>query len=154
MSEQKYQRLMPPKPTPPDEYCNCAEVSDVYLAFDLTENPLHCGVCRGTVSPERIDLPLRLVDAIADWTITFGSLYRLWLQSGAYEDWAYEQLGDAGSPVNREGLDVALALSANRPCAYLWFWNERRPDSCPNCGSALTSLPNGFNCCTSCSVYV
>lgn len=155
MSEQKqYKRLEPPTPTPPDEFCDCADVPQVYLAFDLTENPLHCGACRRTVAPERIAVPLHLVDAVADWTITFGSLYRLWLQSGAYEEWAFEQLGDAGSPVNREGLEVARALSADRPCAYLWFWIEQPPESCPNCGSGLAPLPNGFRCCPSCHVYV
>lgn len=155
MSEQqKYRKLTPPPPTPADEFCECVDVPGVYLAFDLAENPLHCGVCRRTVAPERIAVPSHLVDAIADWTVIFSSLYKLWLQSGAYEEWAYKQLGDRTSPVNREGLEVARALSVERSCAYLWFWNEQRPENCPNCGSGFTPLPNRFLYCPSCSVYV
>ncbi|RDS81989.1 DUF2310 family Zn-ribbon-containing protein [Dyella psychrodurans] len=150
----QYRKLMPPEPISPEEQCTCAEIQAIYLAFDLTENPIHCDICRGAVAPERIELTPSQVDAVADWTTTFGSIYKLWLQSGSYEAWAYEQLVEAGSAVNLGGMAVAGALSTGRSCGYLWFWNERRPDCCPRCASALDTLPNAFLRCPICKVYV
>lgn len=153
MSERPpYQRLMPMGPPGLEEICHCAEVDTIYLVFDFRENPLHCGICRGIVAPERIAFPLDLVDALADWTASFGAIYALWLQSGAYESWAYGELTDPDSAVHREGLALTRAISAHRPCAYLWFRYERRPERCPICASEFELLPHRFRHCAACHV--
>jgi predicted Zn-ribbon and HTH transcriptional regulator len=153
-SNATYQKLLHPAPIPPEDYCDCAQIKAIYLAFDLIENPLRCDTCRSVIAPERSALTPPQIDALVDWTTTFGSIYKLWLQSGSYETWAYDQLVDPNSPVNLQGMTVAGLLSEGQPCGYLWFWSEHRPTSCPRCASALEPQPNHFLLCSNCRIYV
>jgi predicted nucleic acid-binding Zn ribbon protein len=107
-----------------------------------------------------------LIDRLASWTEIFGSIYKLWLHSGAYETWAFEQLARPDSWVNLEGMAVAKAISAYHPCAYYWFSYEGgkdcgedycRPEACPVCGTGFEPLQgkmNDFMVCRNCNIYI
>jgi predicted nucleic acid-binding Zn ribbon protein len=149
-----YFKLKPRGPTPADECCRCTQLSTVYLAHVLSENPIHCGECRGEVAPEKFGFDDRTTESIADWNTTFGAVYSLWLNSGAYEAWAESELRSRDSAINRDGLAVREALSRYVPTSYLWFWNGSRPISCPSCGSEDLSEQGQLLVCPQCSVSV
>lgn len=61
------------------------------------------------------------------------ALYRLWLDSGEYEEYARACLVDPEGQVNRDGLKVARTLSARVP-TRLWFFHDSddgEPTRCP-----------------------
>jgi len=68
--------------------CECASVEGVFLVDLLTDNPLHCDSCRREVDPERLKLTTEETEAVARWLSTADALYRLWLDSGEYEEYA------------------------------------------------------------------
>jgi hypothetical protein len=149
-----YFKLRPRGATPPDECCSCDEVVGVYLAHTLTVNPVHCLSCRGEVAPERIAFDVATAESIASWNGMFGSVYSLWRDSGEYEHWAEGELIRRDSPVNKSGMVARESLSRFIPTKYLWFWNESRPASCPNCGSGFRSTEGAHLVCSSCEVCV
>jgi hypothetical protein len=166
-ADRRYWKLQPMPPLTPDEYCDCAETTAIYLCYALDDNPVHCSVCRGVVAPERLTwLTDELIDRLASWTEVFGSIYKLWLDSGAYEKWAFGQLASAQSWVNLEGMAVARAFSAYCPCAYYWFTYEGdkdggedyfRPETCPVCGTGFEPLEgraDDFLVCPKCNIYI
>jgi hypothetical protein len=106
------------------------------------------------VAPEKIGFDDRTTESIADWNTTFGAVYSLWLNSGAYEAWSESELRSIDSAINRDGLAVREALSRYVPTTYLWFWNGSRPISCPSCGSENLSEQGQLLVCLRCSVSV
>src|SRR5256885_8883607 len=120
-----------------DERCCCRQLTTAYLAHVLTVNPIHCSVCRGEVTPERIGFDVRTAELIARWNTVYGAVYSLWLDCGPYEMWAESELLRADSHINESGLQARERLSEYIPCGYLWFWQEKRPVQCPVCGSSL-----------------
>lgn len=139
------------------ESCECDSVESLFLVDLLTDNPLHCGICRREVDPERIGLTAAETEAVATWYASATSLYRLWLDSGEYEDYAKARLVDPRGQINQRGLDVAARLSTRIP-TRLWFFSEVEdgtPSKCPLCEQALdTNVDWGTGCCVSCNVLV
>lgn len=159
-SGERYARLQPPVPTPPNEVCACEGNGPLKLSTALSYNPIHCVACNGEVPLEPLDLPVRLVDDIASWRSVYDSLESLWLDSGDYEVWAVRELSHIDSYVNRLGLGVRRSLDAIRRCYYRYFEDESvegfAPRStCPRCGVAATDRTYGalaYRVCDACSI--
>jgi len=152
-----YFKLRPREPTPDDECCHCAQPSSVYLAHKLSDNPIYCMSCGGEVAPERIGFDDSTAETLARWNDVYGSIYRLWLDSGGYEAWAESELLSKDSEVNRMGMKAREVLASYLPTSYLWFWQEERPTACPLCGSSnLSKSKRGGErlLCEKCSVLL
>ena len=139
------------------ESCECASVEGLFLVDILSDNPLHCDSCRQEVDPERLQLTIEETDSIANWFMAASALYRLWLHSGEYEDYAKARLLDPKGQTNRDGLEVARTLSLKIP-TRLWFFSDvedGEPTHCPVCCSPLnTDVKWGKGMCDSCRIQV
>ncbi len=144
-----YAKLHSPEPTPEDELCRCREKPPIKLMSTLTRNPLHCMNCNLEVPPETLTLSQEIVVKIAHWQSLYHAIDILWLDSGAYEAWAKEQLTDITSAVNTLGRNVQIVLNDTRRC-YYWYFQDSSSDTyrplrrCPVCGSALQDYPAGI----------
>jgi hypothetical protein len=149
-----YQRL---RPWTEIEACECASVSGLLLVDLLTDNPLHCDSCRKEVDPERLQLTVEETESVARWFATASALYRLWLDSGEYEEYAKGQMLDARSQINRDGLVVAAMLSSRIP-TRLWYFSDTDdgvPTECPVCGKPLnTDVKWGSGMCAGCRIQI
>ncbi len=139
------------------EACECACVEGLFLVDLLTDNPLHCDFCRKEVDPERLKLTVEETESVAGWFSVASALYRLWLDSGEYEEYAKANLLDPNGQINRDGLKVALALSARIP-TRLWFFSDTddgEPTHCPICGNELdTDVKWGTGTCLGCKIQL
>ncbi|MGD9633317.1 MAG: hypothetical protein AB7G28_09360 [Pirellulales bacterium] len=139
------------------EACECASVGGLLLVDLLSDNPLHCDVCRKEVDPERLRLTAEETEAAAAWFSAAQALYRLWLDSGECEEYAKARLLDPNGQVNRDGLAVARKLSARVP-TRLWYFSdtdESEPTHCPICRDPLD--PNvrwGTGMCARCGIHL
>jgi predicted nucleic acid-binding Zn ribbon protein len=73
-----------------------------------------------------------MVDALANWANTYGAVYQLWLDSGAYEAWAEHELSNIGSPINAAGRQVQSLIGAIHECFY-WLHSKGGADTCQLC---------------------
>jgi hypothetical protein len=139
------------------EACQCPTVSGLVLVDLLTDNPIHCNDCRKEVAPERIQLTSEETESIARWYSAASALYRLWLDSGEYEEYAKARLLDPDGQINRDGRKIAAALSQRIPTKH-WFFhdtNDNEPTHCPVCSKPLdTSAKFGTGICESCHVQI
>jgi hypothetical protein len=135
----------------------CASLKGLFLVDLLTDNPLHCDFCRKEVDPERLKLTVEETEAVARWFAAADALYRLWLDSGEYEEYAKARLLDPNGQVNRDGLKVARTLSARVP-TRLWFFRDTddgEPTHCPICGNEIdTDVKWGSGTCHSCGIQL
>src|SRR5450755_3214856 len=144
-----YAKLWPPEPTPEEELCHCREKLPIKLMSALTENPVHCMNCNLEVPPESLALSREVVDGVAHWQALYHAIDVLWLDSGAYEAWAREQLADITSAVNTRGRGAQRDLNEIRRC-YYWYFQDQSADnycplrSCPVCGDALQDYTAGI----------
>jgi hypothetical protein len=149
-----YQKL---RPWTEIEACECPSVTGLLLVDLLTDNPLHCDSCRKEVDPERLQLTVEETESVARWFSTAGALYRLWLDSGEYKEYAKGRMLDAKSQVNRAGLAVAAMLSSRIP-TRLWFFSDTDdgvPTECLVCGNLLnTDVKWGSGICASCRIQI
>jgi len=138
------------------ESCTCPSVSALLLVDLLTDNPIHCAVCRREVDPERIALTIEETEAISHWFSAASALYRLWLHSGEYETYAKERLLDPAGQVNRQGRALAERLSAKIP-TQMWYFHddqESSPSTCPVCCQPLdTAVAWGLGQCVACYLH-
>ena len=150
----EYEKL---RPSTGIDACECASIDGLFLVDLLTDNPLHCSTCRREVDPERLQLTAEEVDLVARWFTAASALYRLWLHSGEYEDYAKARLLDPKGQVNRDGILAARTLSAKIP-TRLWFFydtDDDEPADCPMCGSALdTAVEWGIGKCPRCPIHL
>lgn len=139
------------------ESCECASVSNLLLVDCLTDNPIHCGVCRREVDPERIRLTREETESIARWFMVASAFYRLWLHSGEYEAYAKERLLDPHGQVNVNGRKIAHELSLKIP-TQLWFFHDTddgEPTVCPVCTNPLdTDVKWGTGQCPTCHIHI
>lgn len=149
-----YQKL---RPWTQIESCSCEAVQSLLLVDLLTDNPIHCGACRREVDPEILALTVTETEAVASWFAVASALYRLWLNSSAYEAFAKAQLVDPKGVVNIEGIEVAHSLSARLP-TRLWFFRDTddgEPTHCPVCGNVLdTNVRWGTGQCPRCPILL
>src|SRR5262245_20459786 len=123
-----YSKLRPPEPTPEDELCRCAGRPPIKLMQALSYNPIHCMDCNLEVPPQFLALSDSVVEEIAHWCSMAGALEHMWLESGAYEGWARDQLSDIASPVNQLGLNLRSVLATTCRCYYWYFQDEAAED--------------------------
>lgn len=143
-----WSRLTADPPTPAHERCGCPGRPAWKLMVTLGPNPLHCVECNGEISPDRLGLPRELADAVASFRDVWGSLLRLWLDSGEYEAWARAELLSPTSAANRSALELVGRISAIHPCDFQWFedesWDDRAsPPRCPRCGRPPSARTSG-----------
>src|SRR5436190_3844941 len=131
-----YDRL---RPWTEIEACECDSLNGLFLVDLLTDNPLHCDFCRKEVDPERLKLTVDETETVAAWFSTATALYRLWLASGEYEEYAKARLLDSHGQVNRDGLKAAQTLSERIPTRLWLFYDtdDGTPTHCPICGNEL-----------------
>ena len=139
------------------ESCQCETVSGLLLVDLLTDNPIHCAVCRRGVDPEQISLSSDEAEAIASWFSASSALYRLWLHSGEYENYAKERLLDPNGQINRVGREIARSLSAKIP-TQMWYFHDTddgEPSNCPVCSNPLdVSVKWGTGQCLGCFIHI
>jgi hypothetical protein len=139
------------------EACECAEVKELFLVDMLTDNPIHCAHCRREVDPERINLSMEETEAIARWFSAASALYRLWLLSGEYEEYAKARLLDPLGEVNTHGLKIANDLSG-KISTQMWFFHDTddgEPIECPVCGKSLDlDVKWGTGQCENCHIHI
>ena len=145
--------MLRPVHTPQDEICSCSSVTRLILRECITPNPITCASCFCEVDPQKIGLPVDLVQPIAQWRELHHSLWTLWLDSGPYEEWATERLCDPHGAVNTRGADLCRELSrVCLPTLHWWFVPD--PDlprtECPLCHGSLDEWPTRpvFECHT------
>ncbi len=153
-----YWKLKPGPPTPADEICSCKEANPIVLCYAISENPIRCADCNFEVPAERLRPTPELADEIASWREFYGCFYKLWLDSGEFENWARVQLSDPHSAANERGYMVCAKLSTIRPCYYWWFQdtgadNFKPISQCPKCNGNLIKK-FGKSVCESCSIIV
>jgi hypothetical protein len=158
--QQIYAPLQPPAPTPNDELCSCCADTPVKLMSTLGYNPIHCVNCNLEVPLERLPLLENVAKALAYWQNLHDAVYRLWLDSEDYEEWARQQLSNIHSRINKLGLDAQHALNAIHRCYYWYFQDESATGytpfvTCPLCGQHLQDYSGGVfkqRICETCGI--
>ncbi len=116
----------------------------------LSWNPFYCVECNGEVLPKRIGLTAELAESVSSWRAIHSSLYRLWLASGDYEDWAREQLLDPQGQVNEDAFEILEQVNELPGVTfYYWFFRDVENDDepathCPKCSEALWDYGERF----------
>ena len=153
-----YLKLRPLTGTPKEELCNCKEIKEIYLAYKLGTNPVHCLQCNGEIPPEKLGYDIKTAESIASWNTVYGALYVLWLNSGEYEGWARERLLDRQGQVNKEGFELINSLDPFAKAYYLWFHencDETEPSECPLCSAPLQPRKQRrFLLCEHCRILI
>ena len=156
--EDPYFQLKPEAPTPLNEICSCEGDVVLLLRGEYTLNPLSCAACNREVEPERIGFDQALAEKLAFWRRFHNCFHYLWLESGEFEDWAFDQLSDPESQVNIQGLETLESLANVNPAYYWWFQDIGKEGfseltSCPKCGSELTRVTWASGC-EPCRIFV
>lgn len=149
-----YQKL---RPWTEIEACGCSSVSGLLLVDLLTDNPLHCDRCRREVDPARLQLTVQETELVDVWFSAASALYRLWLHSGEYEQYAKRRLLDIEGQVNRDGLAVAEMLSFKIPTKLWLFYDtdDGTPTHCPRCEDLRDTDVNwGSGKCENCKIQI
>lgn len=139
------------------EACQCETLTELLLVDLLSDNPIHCASCRCEVDPERLQLPDNVVESIAGWYSVASALYRLWLDSGEYEDYAKQKLLDPCGQINQRARELAIAMSIHLPTRFWYFHDtdDADPTHCPVCGGQLdTAIDWGIGICRPCHVQM
>lgn len=147
--KKNFSRFSPPPVTPKDERCHCAGQKPTVLMNALGYNPIACVNCNLERDPSSFDWGPEILDEIVRWNTRYGSIFRLWLDSGAYEDWASGQLADLQSAANATGRVIVKKITTAAPCYYRLFQDaeaeKARPTrTCPACGKKLTRVVSKF----------
>lgn len=139
------------------ESCECENITALVLVYLFTDNPINCFKCRKEIDPEKLKLTAKQVDSIHNCFSVYGSLYRLWIDSGEYEEWAKNKLQDQKSQVNIDGMLIVKELSEILPTYYWWFWDtdDGEPKNCPNCNASLNEDVHwGTGKCDKCKIII
>lgn len=114
-------------------------LTELVLVDLLTRNPIPCESFLREVDPERTGLTDGETEAVAEWPGVASSHFRLWLDSGEYEDDAKRWLLDPKGQVNKREREIANFWSIHPP-TRLWYFpdeDDALPVNCPACGDAL-----------------
>jgi predicted nucleic acid-binding Zn ribbon protein len=145
------------KPNNQVELCSCDKFYGVLLVDLLTTNPLNCFKCKNELIPEKLSLNDELIKKIINWLSIYDSLYKLWLDSGEYEQWAKSKLLDPKSSVNIRGLEIINEINKSFKAYYWWFYDadDSIPTNCPICNKLLeNSNINNYNICENCHIVM
>ncbi|MFN0125960.1 MAG: hypothetical protein ACKV19_04660 [Verrucomicrobiales bacterium] len=137
--------------------CRCGTLTELLLVDLMTDNPIHCAICRGEVDPERLPLTDNEAESMARWYSVASALYRLWLDSGEYEGYAKQKLSDPHGQINQQARKLATALSRRLPTRFWYFHDadDGDPTYCPVCAEPLdTSVDWGVGICRPCHLQM
>lgn len=153
-----FAKLRPPPPTPEDEVCRCPSLTAIMLRDSLGPCPFYCCECNGEVAPERIPIDMPIAEQVSSWLSVEDALYRLWLDSGDYEEMAARALSDPTGTVNILGRQLADTITDRGLRTYHW-WFLADPDApltaCPCCSAPLSDWPTGrFRFCEHCRIIL
>jgi predicted nucleic acid-binding Zn ribbon protein len=140
-------KLKSPDPTPENEICHCSNNQPIKLMSALGYNPFHCMICNLEVPLERLELALdvKTIDMVVSWRDIHDSLYRLWLDSNDYEEFASNQLTNINSRVNKLGREIQNKINNSIEC-YYWYFQDRNNEfykpieNCPVCKREFTEF--------------
>ena len=160
MTSNFFDKLGPAPATPSEDLCSCTTPHAWKLMYALGSNPIACASCNLEVRIEALNFPNDLFDATAHWCSIWGSLFKLWLSSGEYEEFARNELLDLNSPANKEGLELSKAISQFHPCHYQAFEEQDSEDwkprsTCPICEAGLNPFSPGktnHSACHPCNI--
>ena len=140
-----------------DNPCICPNAGPLLLCMDLSDNPIKCMVCKGTLDHKAIGIDDSVKGDALKWNSLYRALYILWIDSNEYESWALEKLADPKGRVNKLGFEIIQQLSSMRKAFY--WWSEAfagdvdRDKKCPNCGNEWeTDNANNLRICCSCQI--
>jgi hypothetical protein len=133
---------------PNDEICHCDKATKLHLRYAFAEFPFYCSECNGQIFPEALNLDENLAEVVVSWRTVYSSLYHLWLDSGAYEEFAKHALCDPRGEVNIKGMKISKMVSAIRPTLYNFFHDcdDAPPEDCPVCGTRLQANDVCYDC--------
>jgi hypothetical protein len=132
-----------------EEICQCSNVSSIVMMSRYNENPLVCLVCNNFISPERINIDVDTTAELQQWRVVYDSIDRLWLESGAYELWATQELSNPQSLLHKEGFELQNKMQKYGKCYYWWFQDITRKEPlshCPKCGEVLENIGHRVIC--------
>jgi hypothetical protein len=72
--QELYFDLRPQPATPEEELCDCSKIGEIYLAYKLGYNPIHCLGCNGEIVPEKLGFDGKMAQSIAEWNGVYGAL--------------------------------------------------------------------------------
>ena len=144
-------------PLPQKEICHCGNQTPVHLRYAFSEFPVYCCECTNQVLPKAFQIGEGLAWDILSWRKVYAALYDLWLDSGAYEDFAGNALQDINGQVNVEGRRVAelLETRGGGRKVYYWYFHEFEEIilDCPFCdGDLKPHATRSFSYCDSCRI--
>ena len=153
-----YFQLKPSPATPQDEICSCEEDHPLLVRSALAENPIACTKCNLEVPPERIGFEQELAQELAFWRSFHDCFWKLWLDSGEFEEWAFNELSDPQSQVNTRGMEAAANLGKVRETYFWWFQDIGKEGyepmrTCPVCDCELIPFSWAL-ACEPCKVFV
>ncbi len=123
MDEHPYMFLHPCNPEAA-AFCNCLDLTPLWLGREVWHNPVHCLVCGKPVPPEDVPVPESLIGSLSQWSRIYSALVEMYLDIDGYELWAASELHDIHSRINQEGLRLREMLSDQRPC-FFWYVRPR-----------------------------
>ena len=137
--------------------CNCDQIKSLFLLSMLSDNPIYCGECRQEADPNKLGFDKNEIDKMNSWHLVAGSLYKLWIDSGEYEEYAKACLTDPFGEINTDGIDLAKDLSNKIPTKF-WMFSDTEdgtPTHCPICKNGLNlDVRWGTGCCEKCSIQI
>jgi predicted nucleic acid-binding Zn ribbon protein len=118
--------------------------------------------CNLEVAPATLALSTELMQKMNIWWSIFDAIYRMWLTSGEFEEWAWAQLSDSANRLDQDGLALQRQLNLIRKCYYWYFQDQSAegyepPEVCPSCRAQLASYTEGTFLqlvCDVCSIVV
>ncbi len=128
-----------------DRICRCQDSSELILrghGFGFQGGVLWCCDCLGYYPNYRtITLLGDLAPRLQTWALTFGHVYKIWMQTSELESWASNELQSAGSTLNASGRSHAREAS-ERTGKTVWYDHfveqAHRTPTCPCCGKECT----------------
>ncbi len=138
------------------EKCNCKSKKEIKLMYAMDKTPFYCMTCNKQMRNSAI-LKISKQDNIQNWVKTYDLIYRLWLLSSEYENWAKTELSNINSNLNKIGLEITNTIQN----CYYWFFQDTSGDdfkpilNCPKCGikmNAIFGKSFNKNICTQCKI--
>ena len=135
-----------------NEYCICEKMYDQKLMYSFDDNEFCCMNCnlpkKGKINSDQ---------EIVNWKFEYDLIYRIWLNSGSYENWAKNELENINSKINQIGIKLAEKYN----CFY-WLHRDNLYDKkidikCPSCGASMMQYSSNIinqKVCKKCMIVV
>jgi len=148
-TNRNYDEMVKNFPDIKEELCQCTNGSIMVMMSRYNENPLVCLACNNFISPEGIDIDVTTTAKLQQWRAIYDSIDRLWLESGAYETWAVQELSNPKSSLHKQGFEVQTMMQNYGKCYYWWFQDISKDEplkNCPKCHKELEKNRTNLVC--------